>query len=249
MPAHKKLAAAETTSRMPPMRSFTLPRRSDAAILPNTWFGAQPVELYSFDEAYVRRLREGDPSTELHFVAYFTQLLGIKLRARRLAAEIVEDLRQETFIRVLRALRSEGGIRQADRLGAFVNAVCNNVLLEYYRASSRTQPVEESHLEASGKILNIEGLLITEQSRKQVRTILAGIPPRDRELLRALFFEEKDKDQICRDFGVDRDYLRVLFHRAKEHFRQALVQEQAKGKQRVEDAAETNSRPSALPTG
>lgn len=205
------------------------------------------MELYSFDEAYVRRLREGDPSTEMHFVAYFAQLLGIKLRARRLAPETVEDLRQETFIRVLRALRSEGGIRQPDRLGAFVNAVCNNILQEHYRASSRTQPVEEAHLEASGKILNLENLIIIDEARKQVRATLAAIPARDRDLLRAMFFEEKDKDEICRQFGVDRDYLRVLFHRARDRFRQAL--ENAQPKKAAGTPTETNSSTSALSTG
>jgi RNA polymerase sigma-70 factor (ECF subfamily) len=37
--------------------------------------------------------------------------------------------------------------------------------------------------------------------------------------LREIFLEEKDKDEVCRDFGVDRDYLRVLLHRAKQSFK------------------------------
>jgi RNA polymerase sigma-70 factor, ECF subfamily len=180
------------------------------------------VELFSFDDAYVRRLREGDPSTETHFVAYFSQLLCIKLRARYLAMDIVDDLRQETMTRVIRALRSEGGIRQPERLGAFVNSVCNNVLQEHYRASARSQPLEESHLENSGKVLNLEGLLISEETSRNVRHVLGSLPQRDRDLIRAIFFEERDKDDVCREFGVDRDYLRVLLHRAKDKFRQAL---------------------------
>ena len=86
-----------------------------AAILPST--SGEVLEFFAFDEAYVGRLREGDPSTESHFVAYFSQLIQIKLRARYLAAEVIEDLKQETFIRVIRSLRSEGGFRQGDRLG------------------------------------------------------------------------------------------------------------------------------------
>src|SRR5579859_2954220 len=73
------------------------------------------VELYAFDEAYLARLREGDPSTEAHFVDYFSQLLQLKLRARYLGSEVVDDLRQETFARVIRTLRSESGIHQPDR--------------------------------------------------------------------------------------------------------------------------------------
>jgi len=38
------------------------------------------------------------------------------------------------------------------------------------------------------------------------------------------FLEEKGKDEICKDFGVDREYLRVLLHRAKERFRLSFQQ-------------------------
>jgi RNA polymerase sigma-70 factor (ECF subfamily) len=34
-----------------------------------------------------------------------------------------------------------------------------------------------------------------------------------------VFLEERDKDEVCRDFGVDRNYLRVLLHRAKQTFK------------------------------
>ena len=67
------------------------------------------MELFAFTREYVERLREGDPSTEQHFVAYFDQILRIKLRARMLALETIDDLRQETYIRVIAALRTEGG--------------------------------------------------------------------------------------------------------------------------------------------
>jgi RNA polymerase sigma-70 factor, ECF subfamily len=37
--------------------------------------------------------------------------------------------------------------------------------------------------------------------------------------LREVFLEERDKDEVCRDYGVDREYLRVLLHRAKQSFK------------------------------
>jgi RNA polymerase sigma-70 factor (ECF subfamily) len=179
------------------------------------------VELFAFDKAYVDLLRNGDPPTEQHFVSYFSQLLRIKLRARMLAAETVDELRQETFIRVMAALRKEGGIREPERLGAFVNSICNNVLLEYYRSSTRSQPLEDHHLEVegTGKVLDLEGLLVTRELNEHIHRVLDELPERDRRLLCAMFLEEKDKDEVCREFGVNRDYLRVLFHRAKDKFR------------------------------
>ncbi len=176
------------------------------------------MEFFTFDKAYVERLRSGDPSTEQHFVAYFEQLLRIKLRSRMLTSDKVEDLRQETFIRVIAAVRKDG-VRQPERFGAFVNSICNNVLLEHYRSSAKNQPMEEVYMEIPDKILDLEGMLVTKESAQQVRRILDGMPKRDRDLLRAIFLEEKEKDSVCRELGVDREYLRVLVHRAKDKFR------------------------------
>jgi RNA polymerase sigma-70 factor, ECF subfamily len=185
-------------------------------ILPST--SGEFLELFAFDEAYLRRLREGDPSTEDHFVAYFSQLLQLKLRSRRLPPDTVDDLRQETFARVLRSIRSENGVREANRLGSFVNSVCNHVLLEFYRAGSKSVPLESSHYEIQDKVVNVEKMAITEQNRAIVRKLLTELPQRDQAILRAIL-DERSKDDICRQFGVSRDYLRVLVHRAKEKFR------------------------------
>ncbi len=177
------------------------------------------MEFFNFDEAYVKRLREGDPSTEQHFVAYFGQLLRIKLRSRKLTSDKVEDLSQETFIRVIANLRKDGGVRQPERFGAFVNSICNYVLQEHYRSSAKNQPMEEAHMELPDRVLDLEGMLVTKQSAEQVRRILGGMPKRDRDLLRAIFLEEKEKDTVCKELGVDREYLRVLVHRAKDKFK------------------------------
>jgi RNA polymerase sigma-70 factor, ECF subfamily len=176
------------------------------------------VEFFAFDKAYVERLREGDALTEEHFVAYFEQLLRIKLRSRMLTSDKVEDLRQETFIRVIAVIRKDG-VRQPERFGAFVNSICNNVLLEHYRSSTKNQPMEDAHMDIPDKVLDLDGMLITMQSAERVRRTLDGMPKRDRDLLRDIFLEEKEKDTVCREFGVDREYLRVLVHRAKDKFK------------------------------
>ena len=177
------------------------------------------VEFFTFDGAYVERLRAGDPSTEEHFVAYFEQLLRIKLRSRMLASDKVQDLQQETFIRVFANLRKADGVRQPERFGAFVNSICNNVLREYYRSAAKNQPMEDAHMDIPDKVLDLEGFLVTKQSAERVRRILDEMPKRDRDLLRAIFLEDKEKDTVCRDFGVNREYLRVLVYRAKDKFK------------------------------
>jgi RNA polymerase sigma-70 factor, ECF subfamily len=183
------------------------------------------VELFSFDKAYVDRLRDGDPQTEKHFVAYFGQILGIMLRARMLTPERVDDVRQETFSRVISTLRRDGGVKQPERFGAFVNSVCKNVYYESNRESQRSQPLMDSHLETPDKVIDLERSLITQETKVMVREILGEMSQKDRDLLKAVFLEEGDKDEICRQFGVDRDYLRVRLHRAKERFKEVYQKE------------------------
>ena len=178
------------------------------------------MQFQTFDEAYVERLREGDFRTQEHFVAYFSELIQLKLRSRLHSPQAIEDVRQETFARVFVALRSEGRIRQPERLGAFVNSLCNNVLLEYYRSSQRDTSIEdEEDQDFPAKDVDIFGAVAAKQMGEKVHEILEELPERDRRLLREIFIEERDKDEVCRDFGVDRDYLRVLLHRAKQSFK------------------------------
>jgi RNA polymerase sigma-70 factor (ECF subfamily) len=182
------------------------------------------LQFQTFDEAYVERLREGDFRTQEHFVAYFSELIQLKLRSRLHSPQAIEDVRQETFARVFAALRKEGRIRQPERLGAFVNSLCNNVLLEYYRASQRDTSLEdEEDQDFPAKDADIFGTVAAKQMGEKVREILEELPERDRRLLREIFIEERDKDDICRDFGVDRDYLRVLLHRAKQSFKSVYL--------------------------
>jgi RNA polymerase sigma-70 factor (ECF subfamily) len=61
--------------------------------------------------------------------------------------------------------------------------------------------------------------LLSKETRGVVRQILNKLDERDRRLLTKVFLEEREKDEICAEFGVDRSYLRVLLHRAKLAFR------------------------------
>ena len=188
------------------------------------------MNFVTFDASYVSKLRAGDTPTEEHFVTYFSELMLLKLRPRLGRPELIEDVKQETFSRALSLIRSEGGLRHAERLGPLVNSICNNVLMEQYRTSSRAEPLED---EAAGRLVetgpNALSMVIADDTRRLVRRALDGLNERDRSLLRAVFLEERDKDEVCQELGVDRDYLRVLLHRAKGSFR-ALYSKQAGAK-------------------
>jgi len=179
------------------------------------------MEFCTFDESYLERLRAGDFRTQEHFAAYFGELVRVKLRSRVRSPQDIEDIRQETFSRVLKTLRSPHGLREPEKLGAFVNATCNNVRNEYYRAGIREAPLEDEeqppeHPDPGPSALD---QLLSRDVQEQVRKILDELSERDRRMIREVLLEERNKDEVCRELGVDREYLRVLLHRAKQSFR------------------------------
>jgi len=187
--------------------------------------GLSRLPRFEFDRAYMERLIAGDPETERHFTRYFGDLLSLKLRSRLRSREQIDDAKQETFTRVLTSLKRKGGVKAPEALGAFVNSVCNNVVFEMYRSGARTLPLEEDFDAADERQPGADTAIGAGEDRARVRAALAALPQKERDLLTWLFFEGRDKDQICRDLAVDRDYLRVLLHRAKNRFREQFAPE------------------------
>jgi RNA polymerase sigma-70 factor (ECF subfamily) len=189
--------------------------------------GEPGLEFFAFDSSYVERLQLGDARTEEHFVRYFSELILLKLRSRLNSKEAIEDVRQETFLRVLVILRTEHGLRQPERLGSFVNSVCNHVLMEHYRSKSKAGSAIEN--ENPDVFVNrgpsAQTQLETKDTERVVRQILNELTPRDRRLLQSVLLEERDKDEVCAEFGITREYLRVLLHRAKQSFKSFYVSE------------------------
>src|SRR5882724_12395503 len=96
-----------------------------------------PLDHAEFDAGYLARLKTGDIETEHHFEAYFSNVIWLKLRNRVRARHLIDEIRQETFTRVINYLKSGKVIQYPERFGAFVLSVCNNVMLEVLRCESQ----------------------------------------------------------------------------------------------------------------
>jgi RNA polymerase sigma-70 factor (ECF subfamily) len=181
-------------------------------------FGSH-VEKEDFTEQYVKQLTEGDPSVERHFTSYFGELVRIKLRRRNWSSQDIEDIQQETFLRVLQTLRQKGGLEHPERLGAFVNSVCNNIVLEFYRAHNRNGNVDSNQTEPVDHAIDMHGELVAQERKKMVQVVLDELPESDRKMLRMVFWDETPREEVCKTMNVDRGYLRVLLHRALTRFK------------------------------
>jgi RNA polymerase sigma-70 factor (ECF subfamily) len=197
-------------------------------------FWGEKLQFECFDRAYLERLRSGDPRTQEHFVKYFSDLIRLKLRSRLHSVQAAEDIKQETFLRVLTAIRSRQGVERPESLGSFVNSICNHVLMEYYRSAAKTAPVEETvYKSIPDNKPDALATAIGRQAQERVREILEELPERDRRILREVVLEEKDAEEVCRSYGVNRGYLRVLLHRAKQSFKKQYLNDLAERTRRA----------------
>jgi RNA polymerase sigma-70 factor (ECF subfamily) len=180
---------------------------------------ASPAVLSSFEfnATYLHSLRQGDPSTEEHFVSHFGPILQNKLRRKVRSLDQASDLRQETFLRVLTILRSEQGVRHPERFEILVLGVCNNVLREAYRQQKRMVQLQPE-FDMADDFLTPDECAIAGERGNYVWRVLSRLDPNARAILQAAFLEEQDRDEICRRFGINRNHLRLLIYRAKKTF-------------------------------
>ena len=182
---------------------------------------AEGQKSHRFDADYVRAMQERVPQIEEHFASYFENVLRRYLRRRMASAELVEDIRQETFVRVLRLLQDPGRVRFPERLGALVVSVCKNVRREYFRGAQHWAEHDES---SPDRKPDPEALAMQRETRRAIIKTFAALPERDREILRAAHVEQCSRCELCRRFNVTESYLPVVLHRAKLRFRKLYQQ-------------------------
>jgi RNA polymerase sigma-70 factor (ECF subfamily) len=133
----------------------------------------------------------------------------------------VDDLVQETLIRFIRA-EQRHSIRNTEEIGAFLNGVCRNVILEYRRRVKR-EPMLDPDMPIKDEGIRPEADVL--EMRDAIDHGLAELAERDRLILRALYLEGKEKDDICREWGMTDPQFRVVLFRAKERFRRVYSPE------------------------
>lgn len=174
-----------------------------------------------FDRDYIQNLKHRDPETEKHFSYYFSTYLEGKLRSRLRSKDALEDIRQETLLRVLEAIYTKGEPREPERFGAFVNSVCNHVLLEYWRRNKSFETPED--------VEQVDGQLDPEKAFEQaevvlqVRKVLSKLHRRERDLLRMLYWDECDRKDISRITEFTLEHVRVMIFRAKRTLKRYLA--------------------------
>ncbi len=128
----------------------------------------------------------------------------------------VDDIVQETLTRFVRAGQQSQIRNNAEEFGAFVNGVCRNVILEY-RRRVRREPLADPEIPIKDAGVRPDAEIY--EMREAIDQGLAELAERDRRILRSLYLEGKEKEDICREWEMTDAQFRVVLFRAKERFR------------------------------
>jgi RNA polymerase sigma-70 factor (ECF subfamily) len=174
---------------------------------------------HPFDSGYLDALRQRDSAIEAHFVGHFSPILLRVLRRKVRSVDQAEEVRQETFLRVLATIRSGRGVRKPEQFEVFVISVCNNIVRETYREQRRSVALSTLETEPVADFPSAYALVLAEEICCNVRRMLSQLDVSEQGILQAMLLDEQNKDEICHRLGVSRSYLRVLLCRAKKQFR------------------------------
>jgi RNA polymerase sigma-70 factor (ECF subfamily) len=170
----------------------------------------------------VARISAGDRSAEREFVGAYAR--GVRALVRRHCRPndpVVDDLAQDVLARVLQRLRA-GAIRDSNALPAYVQTVVMYATSAEYRARRHTGSDEV--LAETPALDNPLEQLRSDQLGRALRHALEQMPvPRDREILMRFYLDEQDKDDICRDLGIDASHFHRVVFRARERLRELLL--------------------------
>lgn len=135
-----------------------------------------------------------------------------------------EDIRAETFLRVLQSLR-EGRLRKPESLASFIVGIALNVMREHRRRRAGADALTEREEEIAGGE-SPEDAFLDKEAARSIAEVAARLKPRERQFLRMYYYEELPKEEIARALGVRQERLRLIKSRALKSFR--LIYEKLK---------------------
>jgi|SRR5580658_4661450 DNA-directed RNA polymerase specialized sigma24 family protein len=168
----------------------------------------------TYDADFLAKLRQREPATCTRFVFAFTPILEAKLRYKFRDRGTIEDLRNETFYRVLIQV-DKNGVRDPAQFGSFVRGVCENVAREHIRRTASTASWPDG-FEPPDRVLSIDELVADKELKELLRIELRKLT-HEEETLITEYFQDKDRRGLARDRGITMSGLNVKLHRALQH--------------------------------
>jgi RNA polymerase sigma factor (sigma-70 family) len=172
----------------------------------------------STDTELVAAIRSGLAQAETAlYQKYSAKVYYVALRYSR-SPHDAEDVRAETFLRVLQAIRGDH-LRSPEALASFILGTARNVLhelLQRRKQAGITSEPEGTELSTPSQ----EEHLLDREVRHAIARTIEGLKPRERDLLRYHYYEELPTPEIARRLGIAPERVRLVKSRALKRFRE-----------------------------
>lgn len=168
------------------------------------------------DAELMTRLREGDPTAEAALYERYSSRVYFLALSELRSRDDAEDIRGETFLRVIQALRQDK-LRKPESLSSFIVGIALNVVREHNRAVSRVQPLSEEDYSLPDS-RSLDAVFIDEDVNRSIEEAAQSLKQRERNFLRMYYYEERSKEEISSALGIKPDRLRLIKSRTLKKF-------------------------------
>lgn len=176
------------------------------------------VESLSNQEI-VERIRSGETDAETALYEKFSARVYFTALSETHSKADAEDIRAETFLRVIQALRADKQ-RSADSLPSFIVGFTLNVIREHVRQKYRADSLEDYEYDVASEI-SLEQVFLDAETSRALQEAARQLKPREQQFLRMYFYEELPKEEIARKLGINEERIRLIKSRALQSFRDA----------------------------
>jgi RNA polymerase sigma factor (sigma-70 family) len=183
------------------------------------------VSIGPFTKEYLELLAHGDQERWVEFRAHFAACIWIAMQKRGIPRDWIPDICQETFARVFKDLR-EAKVHTPAALPGYVRQTAINVMRETLRDRRRHgEGTFGEAPETADPAMNQEQVFVTDDHfRRIVELLLEDLSAADRELVRMVFLEERERRAVCEFYRITPEILRVRLCRALGRLRAAFAE-------------------------
>ncbi len=167
----------------------------------------------------VEQIKTGQDTGMEHLYKLFSRGIRYYL-CRQLGPQELEDKVHDTFLIVVNAIK-RGDLREPERLMGFVRTVVRRQVAAYIEHAvhmRREQTDLETGVSVPDRKENPEQEAMHRQKAELMKSALAALSKRDRDILVRFYIHEQPQDQICREMSLTETQFRLLKSRAKAKF-------------------------------
>ena len=177
--------------------------------------GTETVTDAPTDQELIAAVLDGEPAGADELVRrYGTALRHVLLRGGA-PAQDVDDLLQETWIRVIRSAASYDPLQPFSRwLFTIAMNRFRTRAVQSSKSAKKHEPLEEHHASVSSTAASAHALLESEERASRVRAVIASLPPRLADAVLLRYFEELSEKEIAATMGVPLGTVKSRLHTA-----------------------------------